>query len=259
MVDMPEYMTGAKSLFIKGSSEGCLLLHGAGGGTTWDLKEFASTLHEQTGMTVWLPELTGFGTKPEDLFDITFDDWLSDAREGHERLLQDCDKLCVVGHSVGGILALLLASEFGDIGSIVTWAVPISVQNRLLPLFPFISRIPGLRRLIPERHPTPAPQWMKERGWVGYDWIPTGVGLALYDGMNRLKKSLDRITCSSLIIQGSDDTDVSQNSAERIYNGISSEKKEIWIVEGAGHSIMNYEDIKGDLFTRTTTFLIDNM
>ena len=40
------YLPGAEPLFLKGSKIGCLLLHGAGGGTAWDLKEVAHYLHE---------------------------------------------------------------------------------------------------------------------------------------------------------------------------------------------------------------------
>lgn len=43
-----EYLKGAEPLFIKGTRTGCLLLHGAGGGTAWDLKEFADALHMKT-------------------------------------------------------------------------------------------------------------------------------------------------------------------------------------------------------------------
>jgi len=250
-----EYMPGAEPLHIEGSDTGCLLLHGAGGGTTWDFKEFADVLHVRTGMTIRLPALKGFGTKPEDLYEITLDDWLADARAGVDRLEQECSRMFVVGHSGGGLLTLLLASERREIDAITTWATPLAVQHRLILLLPIISRIPLLRRVIPEKYPTDPSGKLREQGWIGYDWIPPVIGLAARDGMKRVKKALANVTCPVFIVQGSEDKAVSENSAERIYEGIASERKEIWIVEGAGHAIMNDEKRKDELFARTIEFL----
>ncbi|MFW9804921.1 MAG: alpha/beta hydrolase [Candidatus Thorarchaeota archaeon] len=252
-----EFIPGAEPLFIEGEERGCLLLHGGGGGTTWDLKEFANLLHTKTGMTVWLPALTGYGTKPEDLYEVTFDDWLSDAHRGLDKLLKQCEQVSVVGHSAGGLISLILASEREEIHSIVTWAALFSIQSRLLMLLPVISRIPGIRRAIPEKHPTGIPKWLREQGWIGYDWIPPSIGLTVRDGLKRLKTALGRVGCPALIIQGSEDKSVTADSPSKIYESLGSEKKEIWIVEGAGHPMMNDERYKADLFARTITFLLD--
>jgi carboxylesterase len=250
-----EFILGAEPLFIDGSERGCLLLHGGGGGTTWDLKEFANILHTESRMTIWLPALTGYGTKPEDLYGVSFDDWLSDAHNGLDKLLEHCQHVCVVGHSAGGLISLVLASERKEVSALVTWAAPFSVRSRLLLLLPVISRIPLLRRAIPEKHPTGIPNWLREQGWVGYDWIPPSIGFSVRDGMKRLRKSLGRITCPALIIQGSRDNSVTEDSPRRIHEGLASEKKDIWIVEGAGHPMMNDERHKVDLFNRTIAFL----
>jgi carboxylesterase len=250
-----EYIPGAEPLYIKGNETGCLLLHGGGGGTTWDFKEFADVLYTRTGMTVWLPALTGYGTRPEDLYGITFDDWLADAHAGIDRLKEECSRLFVVGHSLGSLLTLLLASERKEINAIVTWAAPFGVQHRLIRLLPIITRVPLLRRAIPDRYPTDPSGKLREQGWIGYEWIPPLIGIVALDGMRRMKKTLTDVTRPALIIQGSNDKAISENSAERIHEAISSEKKEIWIVEGAGHAIMNHEETKEELFARTIDFL----
>jgi carboxylesterase len=253
---MTNYIPGAEPLFIEGSERGCLLLHGAGGGSAWDQKEFANILHEKTGMTVMLPSLTGFGTKPEDLIGVTLKDWLADASSGLDRLLETCTHAFLVGHSAGGLLALLTASERNDINGLVTWAAPYNVQSRLISLLPVISRIPLLRRVVPERHESLAPQWLREKGWVGYDWIPTSIGLVMLDALKCLKKSLRSVTCPALIIQGTADGSVSRDSAQRIFNGLASKKKEMKMIEGAPHPIMTDDRYKEDLFAHTIGFLM---
>lgn len=252
---MNDYIPGAEPLFIDGNSRGCLLLHGGGGGTAWDLKEFANTLHEHTRMTVWLPSLTGYGTKPEDLFDVTVDDWLADAALGLDRLLESCTQVFIVGHSAGGVLSLITASTRMEVDGVVTWAAPYGIRNRLFPLLPALSKTPLLRRAVPERHSSPAPSWLKEKGWVGYDWIPTSVGLAMHEALKRLKIALGSVTCPALIIQGTADGSVSKDSAQRIFDGLASEKKEMLMVEGAPHPIMTDDRYNDDLFKRTIDFL----
>ncbi|NHJ14153.1 MAG: alpha/beta fold hydrolase [Candidatus Thorarchaeota archaeon] len=250
-----DFIPGAEPLFIDGNEKGCLLLHGGGGGTTWDFKGFANRLHEETGMTVWLPSLTGYGTKPEDLIGVTLDDWLSDAHSGLDKLSKKCDCMSVVGHSMGGLLALLLSSERKEVGAVVTWAAPWSTRNRLLPLLPIISKIPGIRRAIPERYPAPVPDWLREKGWIGYEWIPSSLGFTIQDGLKRLKKALGNITCPALIIQGEEDEVMSADSPKRIHDGLSSKRKDLWIIKGASHPMLSDERFMNDLFERTIQFL----
>ena len=250
-----QYLEGAEPLFIKGSNIGCLLLHGAGGGTTWDLKEFAHTFHSETGATIRLPALKGFGTRPEDLYDVTFTDWLNDAKEGVQKLTLDCNQIFVVGHSMGGLLTLLLASEQKNVNAIVTWAAPYNVRYRQLKLLPIISKIPLIKRLIPEKFPSPAPEELKEKGWIGYDWIPSSLGMIFIEGLKRMKQALPKVTCPAFIIQGTNDESVSDDSAKKIYQMINSSTKELWYVEGAPHPLMNDETYKKELFIRTISFL----
>ncbi|MHA2247568.1 MAG: alpha/beta hydrolase [Candidatus Hodarchaeales archaeon] len=250
-----KYIEGAEPLFIKGSNTGCLLLHGAGGGTTWDLKEFARTLHSKTGTTIWLPALKGFGTRPEDLLNVRFSDWMNDAHEGVTKLKQDCDRIFIVGHSMGGILALLLVSELKDISAVVTWASAFSVRTRKFTLLPIITKIPVLKSIIPEQYPTGMSKELKEKGWIGYDWIPSSIGFLILEGVKRLKQSFNKINSPAFIIQGTKDEDVSRNSAKKIYNAINSRIKDIWYVEGASHPIMLEELYKKELFARTIAFL----
>ncbi len=253
-----KYLVGAEPLFLKGSKKGLLLLHGAGGGSSWDLKEFAHQIHSQTGLTIWLPTLTGWGTQPEDLYQVTFLDWLNDGRNGIKKLSQECTDIFIVGHSMGGVLALILASEFHKIRAVVTWAAAAKTKTQLLFFLPFIMKIPLIKHIIPEKYPSPAPEYLKEKGWVGYDWIPFTIGFTILDGLKTLKKSIPSVKCPLLIIQGTNDEVVSQSSPEYIYKNVQSEVKKIWMVKGATHPIMNEELYKSDLFQQTITFLYEN-
>ena len=85
------------------------------------------------------------------------------------------------------------------------------------------------------------------------------MGLIAIEGMKRMRKALKNVMCPALLVQGSVDQSISKNSASRIYNMISSENKEIWIIEGADHPIMNELEYKDELFARTISFLENNV
>ncbi|MHA1971868.1 MAG: alpha/beta hydrolase [Candidatus Hodarchaeales archaeon] len=250
-----EYLEGANPLFIEGSTTGVLLIHGAGGGTTWDLKEFTNIVHEITGASVYVPALSGFGTRPEDLYAITFTDWLDDAKSAYEKLEQTCDKIFIVGHSMGGVLSLHLASKYPQTKAIVTWAAATAIKNKKLSLLPILMKTPILNRFIPERIDTPAPEELKKLGWVGYDWLPITIAFAILEGLKSVKNVIPLVKCPVLIIQGMNDEIVPQKCAKTIYNNVGSNVKEIWMVEGASHPLMNETCCKKELFERTISFL----
>ena len=159
---------------------------------------------------------------------------------------------------MGGVLALILASEFKEIRAVVTWAAAVKTKTRLLSFLPLLVKIPLINRIIPEKYPSPVPEHLKEKGWVGYDWIPFIIGFAILDGFQTLKRSLNHVKCPLFIIQGTNDESISKSSPEYIYKNVSSEIRKIWMIKGAPHPIMNEEQYKNDLFLQTITFLQEN-
>ncbi|MFX0093529.1 MAG: alpha/beta hydrolase [Candidatus Hodarchaeota archaeon] len=251
------YLPGAEPLFLEGKSKGLLLLHGAGGGCTWDLKEFAKKAQERE-FTVWLPALPGFGTKSSDLLGIKFDDWLNTASEGVERLRDICSSVSIVGHSMGGLISLVLAARDKQITSVVCWAAPWKVKSLLLPVLPLISSIPFVRRIIPEFYPTPAPARLKDMGWVGYDRIPTALGFVMLNAFKQLQSSISNASCPVFVVQGSKDESVKSQSAQEIFRRLSNLQKKIWIIEGATHPLMQ-DFCKEELFQRSLDFIERNL
>ena len=247
------YLPGAEPLYLRGGDRGLLLLHGGGGGTAWDMKGFARAAHRR-GYTVRVPSLPGYGTQPSDLIGITAEVWLDEVRDGVDRLLRDCGTVAVVAHSVGGVLALVVAAEDRRISRVAVWAAPWKIRNRLLPLLPVISRVPLARRLIPERIPVEIPAHLKEMGWVGYEWLPGSIGLPILDSLKRLREAAGDITCPVLAVQGTQDEVIVVNSAREIYERLPGPDKRILLIEGGTHVLMQ-GSIKDDLFRETLDFL----
>ncbi|MEZ5380416.1 MAG: alpha/beta fold hydrolase [Microthrixaceae bacterium] len=100
-------MAGAEPRSWDGDRNGVLVLHGFTGtpGSVMSLAEACAG----AGWTVDVPLLPGHGTGVADMMDTRFDDWLGSAAAALEGLEQRCDRVVVMGLSMGGSLAIMLA------------------------------------------------------------------------------------------------------------------------------------------------------
>jgi len=82
--------------------------------------------HGYTSKGILLP---GHGTQPEDLMEVTYKDWINAAQAGINELKKTCQKIVVIGHSMGGLLALQMAAR-NKVDGVVTIAAAIKPSNR---------------------------------------------------------------------------------------------------------------------------------
>ena len=92
-------MKGAEEYFHKGSDIGVLVIHGFTG-TPQSVRYLAEQIAKQ-GYTVLVPILSGHGTAVEELETFTYHDWIRDVETGWERLKGMCNKIFVIGFSMG--------------------------------------------------------------------------------------------------------------------------------------------------------------
>jgi len=88
---------------------GVLILHGFTG-NPYSMRPLAERC-AQAGYSVELPRLPGHGTSLEDLVARRWPDFVEVALTNFDDLAQRCDKVAVVGLSVGGGLTALIAEE----------------------------------------------------------------------------------------------------------------------------------------------------
>ena len=108
---LPSIMSGGESFFFKGGQVGVLCLHGftaSPAEVRWLGEHLAG--HDYT---VYGPRLPGHAPHPHDLARYRWQDWYLTALDGCHLLHSHCQQVFVVGHSMGGCLALLLAA-FGS-------------------------------------------------------------------------------------------------------------------------------------------------
>jgi carboxylesterase len=136
MTRLPDIMAGARPHFHRGNEVGCLVVHGFMA-TPAEVGWLGDALAE-VGYTVYVPRLTGHGFMPEDMVRMRWHDWYAQVLDAYYVLKQQCERIYVIGHSMGGLLGTLLASEH-EIDALVVTASPFTVANRVMPFAKWIK------------------------------------------------------------------------------------------------------------------------
>lgn len=137
-----------------GGQKAVLLLHGWKGfpGLMYPVYD---ALADQ-GFTVDLPRLPGHGTTMTDMLRTGGRDWLRRAMDAYADLAARHETVYVVGHSMGGVISLILAAG-ANIERVALLAPAVKARSKLLPfspLFrPFIRRLRGGWREEKEENP----------------------------------------------------------------------------------------------------------
>lgn len=229
-------ISGSGPFYYKGNKLGILLLHGGGGGTAVDLKPLAEDLNKEGGYTIKVPLLPGYGTSPRDLRETEVSNWLNVVLTEYKSLKEICDQVIVGGHSMGGILALILASE-AKVDGLVSIASPIAIKGFLPKLVPFFN-------LFIKYHSIDSDNLREETNneWIGYDEIPVNIAPKIKKLIKIMKNGLVDIKCPIILFQGKLDDQIKERSMQYIYNHVSSKiKQEIWL-ENNQHSILRCPD-----------------
>lgn len=125
-------MPGAEPFFHSGGSTGVLLLHGLSA-SVQEVAWLGEHLHK-AGHTVHAPRLYGHGITADHMLRMRWQDWYYSALDGYHLLCQHCDRVVIAGFSMGGALALRLASEVPSVGVVaMAAAFWLPVTPRWLP------------------------------------------------------------------------------------------------------------------------------
>src|SRR5262245_30217197 len=113
-----------------GSGRGALVVHGFTG-SPFEMRWLGERLADR-GLHVVGPALAGHARGlPEELDRTTWRDWYGSAEVAFDHLRARCDRVAVVGLSMGGLLALHLARERGaQIAALGVLATPIRLQRK---------------------------------------------------------------------------------------------------------------------------------
>lgn len=213
---------------------GILLLHGFCGSAR-QMRFLAEGLHA-AGYTVRAPLLPGHGSTIQQMRRSTFREWHNCARSSYADLRGECRSVAVAGHSMGGVLALLLAEEY-PVDAVIALSAPMhlaGVRGLLSPFSflaaPFVPYLswPGERKY---------PKDFLLEDHIGYETLPVAKVNDLFRLMRRARRDLFAITAPLLTIQSADDPTVSASSPRIIAGGVSSSVRQHVPLMHSGHLI----------------------
>ena len=228
-----------KGFFLQGNNgQAVILIHGWSS-TPYTIRKLGEYLHQQ-GYTVIGPRLTGHGTKPEDLQGVKWQEWLGGVEKVYKGIVGKYNKIFVVGTSLGGNLAILLASKFPQISGLVLLATPYKPKSRIKThVFIFLAKVFRIK-LLSKYYPVS----VKSLGtaitpMVSYQKYP---GSSVVESMKCIlvsRKKMRAIEQPCLIVQSKDDHMILSESADKIYEEISSKVKEKRYLQNTYHSFIS--------------------
>lgn len=216
-------------------SHGVLLLHGFGD-TPQTLVRLAGRLRK-SDYSVLAPLLPGHGRSMESFGKSRASDWIAAARDAYIDMRVRHDSVSVVGLSMGGALAVLVAAEQHEIPALVLIA-PYLGMPRLLRIAAATHWLWG-RALgeVQATNPQSIRDPIEREKSLAYGAV-TGRELhELSKVVRQARKSLSNVRAPTLLIQSKEDPRCSPAVAEFARKTLGSEEKKLVWTEGAGHII----------------------
>ena len=236
--------------FNLNSRIGIYLIHGFSS-TTCELKQMATNL-SKAGHHVVLNNLPGHGTNLEDCNNTKYQDWLDYSKIEFAKLCSQSDKVFLIGHSMGGVVALYLSSIFPVTGIVVGGTVlKFKLHFSTNYLNRFLCRILKTRKkkLVADK------SIRDSLTFYGYQSYPL-IALNEFRKMNiYVKKQLNKVKSPILIIHSKQDQVSIKDNVEIIKCSVKSENKEVLEVDNAPHSLFHNNEDTELIFQNCLNFI----
>ncbi len=226
-----------------GNKKGVLLIHGFTA-TPWEIKGLGTFLAEN-GFSVYIPLLRGHGIAPDFLRGVSWKDWYASTAYGYELLANLVDEVNVVGLSMGGLLSIILASNY-PVNSLATINTPMLVKDKRIYFANILQYFWDY---------TTNPNVAKEEELYYYKERLVSAIAELNYLINEAKLNLYKVNSPVLIVQTNEDPVVEPFSARIIFQGVHSKNKNLFTLENdVSHTPLKGRS-KDELFREMLGFL----
>jgi carboxylesterase len=228
-------MPGAEPFSAPGGPHGALVLHGFTG-TPHSMRGLAEAL-AGAGFAVDLPLLPGHGTSVEDMMTTGWADWSAAAEAAYEKLAANCDRIVVVGLSMGGTLTAWLATRHSEVAGIavVNGCIepPAPALREILDMMVAqgVAEVPGIGSDIAEPGSTE----------VSYGRTPISCTMSLMNELTSLKADLGKIVSPVLIFTSLQDHVVPIESSDTLATGVSGPVERVTLERSYHVATLDYE------------------
>ena len=273
---------GAAAIEHRGEGrQAVLILHGFGD-TPQTVRYLADHLHRQ-GFTVRAPLLAGHGRTLREFSESTGVQWLA-AAEGELLALQaEYDRVAIVGVSMGGALAVILAERAAagpdrpsaSAAAALGGRAPISRILRspvaLVLIAPYLSMRAHARQLatwhwvlspfihyLPSREEASIRDAEERRSNRGFGTVTPGLLSELQRIVARADAALPAVAVPTLVIHSRGDNRIDADAALRSFDRLGASEKRIEWIDGAGH-VITVDVGRGRVFDLTAEWLLARM
>ncbi|MFQ5923268.1 MAG: alpha/beta hydrolase [Anaerolineales bacterium] len=254
---MSQFLSRGEPFLFQGDSGiGVLLVHGwtSAPQEMVDLgKHLAGQRHTVLGI-----RLPGHATRPVDLNRIRWQDWLAAVEDGYSMLDNTCEQVVVMGLSMGGALALILAASRPVAGA-VAMATPYEVPPQpsvrwLRHLLPIMRPISGVLRYVPKPPINDYKDQQAYRDHVSYSVYPVRSIPEVDRLLKELRRQIPGIRAPVLLMHAHEDRGVSPANAQSIYAQVGSTEKELVWIENSGH-VITVEPARRQVYDLASSFV----
>jgi carboxylesterase len=222
---------GAEDWFVEGAGggrTGVLLLHGFTGSPA-SVTPWGRVLADQ-GWTVRVPRLPGHGTSWQDMNRTRWQDWYGEADRAFRQVRERCDRVVVMGLSMGGTLTLRLAEQHGAAIAGLVLVNPAVHSERpdrfLLPVLQaVVPSFPGISNDIAK----------PGQDEVAYDRIPLKAAHSLTALWKVVKADIARVDQPLLLFRSAQDHVVEPSNAAWVQAHVSSTDVEDVLLPNSFH------------------------
>jgi carboxylesterase len=201
----------------EGRRLGCVLVHGLTS-TPESLRSWAEAF-QRHGIDTQLVLLPGHGTQPEDLLQVQWEDWYASLVTAVNEMRRTCDRVFVLGQSLGGTLALRAAAH-AEVDGVITLAAIAYMQDWRLWF------LPVLRPFLKWRQ-SPDNDIARDVSDTGsYDRLPLHAIEQLLELASMVRRDLPTISIPALVVQSEEDHVAPPGNLDFIHDRLGSQDKE---------------------------------
>lgn len=228
------YIPGAEPIALDAGPRGVLILHGFGD-TPQSVRGLASALHEH-GWTVRAPALRGHGSTLQAFTKARANQWLDDARRALRELQAQSHAVAIIGQSMGGALATVLAAEQRITALVLL--VPFSgMSPRGQAIARFHPIVSLFKPYLRSRSDSSILDPIARRHALGRGIATPRLLHELLLVVRRARKCAGQVRVPALVIHSRRDPRISMSDAEEAYARLGSQEKLLEWVEHSGHVI----------------------
>tara|TARA_B100000953_G_scaffold205635_1_gene169613 strand:+ start:131 stop:916 length:786 start_codon:yes stop_codon:yes gene_type:complete len=242
--------------FNKDAKLGIYLIHGFSS-TTYEVRKLAKYLANQ-GYQVRADNLPGHATTITNCNATSYKEWLSFTEQKIASMYSDCDKVIVIGVSMGAVLALHLGTIFPLEGIVAASAV-FKFKNEF-DVRVLIRLFHRFKKHIPKKS-TFNPNQLKvlHNKFYGYTHYPLSAVNEMRKMVDKVQPQLSKISSPILLINSTIDQTAKFENHLIIKKSLTTKKVKTLILHNTGHNLFDTKsDEKKQIFVSVDNFIKDN-